>query len=211
MSKRINELAFKYHIDARTDELSLFVSEIYDDGFHAGKQAQQAFNTTITLRDYFASLAMQSLNLSGVEWETTGKERDEGSLAVIKELACDAYQLADAMLGVRGAEGRKTHCINYDEIEQLLAQPEQEPVYWENEKKALLNEIDHLTNRLAQPELSTDSLQLDEQDLREGLRDHFAGLAMQGLLISDGCGIDSVSGFAYKCADAMLIAREAGL
>ena len=38
------------------------------------------------------------------------------------------------------------------EIEQLLAQPEQEPVYWENEKKALLNEIDDLTNRLAQPE-----------------------------------------------------------
>ena len=43
-----------------------------------------------------------------------------------------------------------------------LAQPEhipdvgnmvtQEPVYWENEKKALLNEIDHLTNRLAQPD-----------------------------------------------------------
>ena len=39
------------------------------------------------------------------------------------------------------------------EIEQLLTQPEQtEPVYWENEKKALLNEIDHLTNRLAQPD-----------------------------------------------------------
>ena len=39
------------------------------------------------------------------------------------------------------------------EIKELLAQPEQtEPVYWENEKKALLNEIDHLTNRLAQPE-----------------------------------------------------------
>jgi len=95
-----------------------------------------------------------------------------------------------------------------------LAQPEhipdvgnmvtQEPVYWENEKKALLNEIDHLTNRLAQPELSTDSLQLDEQDLR----DHFAGLAMQGLLASDECGIDSVSKFAYKCADAMLKTRE---
>ena len=103
-----------------------------------------------------------------------------------------------------------------------LAQPEhipdvgnmvtQEPVYWENEKKALLNEIDHLTNRLAQPELSTDSLQLDEQDLREdlreGLRDHFAGLAMQGLLASDVCGIDSVSKFAYKCADAMIKTRE---
>ena len=97
-------------------------------------------------------------------------------------------------------------------IAELLAQPEQEPVYWENEKKALLNEIDHLTNRLAQPELSTDSLQLDEQDLREdlreGLRDHFAGLAMQGLLASDGCGIDSVSKFAYKCADAMIKTRE---
>ena len=39
------------------------------------------------------------------------------------------------------------------EIEELLAQPDQpEPVYWENEKKALLNEIDHLTNRLAQPD-----------------------------------------------------------
>ena len=35
----------------------------------------------------------------------------------------------------------------------FVHQPEQpEPVYWENEKKALLNEIDHLTNRLAQPE-----------------------------------------------------------
>ena len=107
MSKRINDLAFKYHIDARTDELSLFVSEIYDDGFHAGKQAQQAVNTTITLRDHFAGLAMQSLYLSGVEWETTGKERDEGSLAVIKELACDAYQVADAMLKARGEGIRK--------------------------------------------------------------------------------------------------------
>ena len=71
------------------------------------------------------------------------------------------------------------------DIEELLAQPEhipdvgnmvtQEPVYWENEKKALLNEIDHLTNRLAQPELSTDSLQLDEQDLREDLRESVVG------------------------------------
>ena len=48
------------------------------------------------------------------------------------------------------------------EIEQLLAQPDQpdqpEPVYWENEKKALLNEIDHLTNRLAQPEQGSEKL-----------------------------------------------------
>lgn len=39
MSKRINDLAFKYNIGARTDELSLFVSEIYDDGFSAPKKA----------------------------------------------------------------------------------------------------------------------------------------------------------------------------
>ena len=31
----------------------------------------------ITLRDHFAGLAMQSLYLSAVEWETTGKERHE--------------------------------------------------------------------------------------------------------------------------------------
>ena len=70
------------------------------------------------------------------------------------------------------------------EIKELLAQPEQtEPVYWENEKKALLNEIDHLTNRLAQPELSTDSLQLDEQDLREKpLSEQFISVANQSSL-----------------------------
>ena len=87
MSKRINELAFKYHIDARTDELSLFVSEIYDDGFHAGKQAQQAFNTTITLRDYFASLAMQGLLIS-----------DECGIDSVSKFA---YKCADAMLKTR--------------------------------------------------------------------------------------------------------------
>ena len=113
-----------------------------------------------------------------------------------------------------------------DKIEELLAQPEhipdvgnmvtQEPVYWENEKKALLNEIDHLTNRLAQPELSTDSLQLDEQDLREDLReclrDRFAGLAMQRLLVGYSApAYKDAAKLSYQMADAMLIAREAGL
>ena len=176
MSKRINELAFKYNIDARTDELSLFVSEIYDDGFHAGKQAQQAFNTTITLRDYFASLAMQSLYLSGVEWETTGKERDEGSLAVIKELACDAYQLADAMLGVRGAEGRKTHCINYDEIEQLLAQPEQDNTqYLLDQVSRLTAENAMLKEKWSPPKFEPLGLEIMDvcgsEDYREGFKD----------------------------------------
>jgi hypothetical protein len=57
--------------------------------------------SNITLRDHFAGLAMQSLYVSAVEWETTGKERDEKSLSLIKELACDAYQLADCMIAER--------------------------------------------------------------------------------------------------------------
>jgi len=39
MNNRINALAFKYNIDARTDELSLFVSEVYNDGVSAGNKA----------------------------------------------------------------------------------------------------------------------------------------------------------------------------
>ena len=90
MSKRINDLAFKYNVDARTDELSLFVSEIYDDGFHAGKQSQQAFNTTITLRDYFASLAMQ-----GYLSHLTDVQID------LVHTAQWSYEQADAMLKAR--------------------------------------------------------------------------------------------------------------
>ena len=100
-------------------------------------------------------------------------------------------------------------------ITELLAQPEQEPVYWENEKKALLNELDYLTNRLAQPELSTDSLQLDEQDLREDLReclrDRFAGLAMQRLLVGYSApAYKDAAKLSYQMADAMLKEREVG-
>ena len=57
--------------------------------------------SNITLRDHFAGLAMQSLYVSAVEWETTGKERDKESLSLIKVLACDAYQLADIMIAER--------------------------------------------------------------------------------------------------------------
>tara|TARA_R110000822_G_scaffold189355_1_gene328380 strand:+ start:642 stop:929 length:288 start_codon:yes stop_codon:yes gene_type:complete len=90
MNKRINELAYKYHIDARTDELSLFVSEIYNDGFSAGKQAQQAFNTKIAQRDHFAGLAMQGY-LSGYY---SGGDSHEA-------IADESYMLADAMLKAR--------------------------------------------------------------------------------------------------------------
>lgn len=56
------------------------------------------------LRDHFAGLAMQSLYLSNTKWEATG-ERDEESVALIKELACDAYHLADAMIAEREKNG----------------------------------------------------------------------------------------------------------
>ena len=57
------------------------------------------------LRDHFAGLAMQSLYLSNTRWEATGEERDEESVALIKELACDAYHMADAMLAEREKNG----------------------------------------------------------------------------------------------------------
>ena len=65
--------------------------------------------SNITLRDHFAGLAMQSLYVSAVEWETTGKERDKESLSLIKELACDAYQLADIMIAERNKRMKERH------------------------------------------------------------------------------------------------------
>ena len=59
----------------------------------------------MTLRDHFAGLAMQSLYLSNTKWEATGEERDEESVALIKELACDAYHMADAMIAEREKNG----------------------------------------------------------------------------------------------------------
>jgi hypothetical protein len=54
------------------------------------------------------------------------------------------------------------------------------------------------------------------EDLREGisLRDHFAGLAMQGLLSADATAdlgrpiCESIAYLAYDQADAMLAERE---
>ena len=55
----------------------------------------------MSLRDYFAAKAMQSLYLSALEWEPTGKPRDKQSLNIIEELVCDAYQIADIMIAER--------------------------------------------------------------------------------------------------------------
>ena len=70
----------------------------------------------------------------------------------------DALNISDSVL-VRAEKA----------IENYLTQPEQEPVYWENEKKALLNEIDHLTNRLAQPE-QTEPVALSEEEIKEATK-----------------------------------------
>ena len=64
-------------------------------------QNASLINRQEALRDHFAGLAMQSLYLSNTKWEATGEERDEESVALIKELACDAYHMADAMLAER--------------------------------------------------------------------------------------------------------------
>jgi len=57
----------------------------------------------MTLRDYFAAKAMQSIYAANVDWEPTGTPMDEESLQVLADVAQDAYKMADAMLKARGA------------------------------------------------------------------------------------------------------------
>jgi hypothetical protein len=87
MSKRTEDLAFKYNINARTDELSLFVSEIYGDGVKAGVEKE----ANAALRDYFAASAMQGL-LSSLNREES-----------CDRFAAVAYHMANAMLKAREA------------------------------------------------------------------------------------------------------------
>ena len=95
----IKELTELYGVTAKTpDSLNIFITEVYSHGYHDGKEFS---STPISLRDHFAGLAMQSLYLSNTRWEATGEERDEESVALIKEIACDAYHLADAMIAER--------------------------------------------------------------------------------------------------------------
>ena len=92
MSKRTEDLAFKYNINASVDELSLFVSEVYNDGYHDGKAFKERH---MTVRDQFASSAMQSLiNV----YVNTGNETPDNEY-----LSRWAYQTADAMLKAREA------------------------------------------------------------------------------------------------------------
>jgi hypothetical protein len=57
----------------------------------------------MTLRDYFAAKAMQSIFAANVEWEFTGTPMDEESLQLLADVAQDAYKMADAMLKAREA------------------------------------------------------------------------------------------------------------
>jgi hypothetical protein len=57
----------------------------------------------MTLRDYFAAKAMQSIYAANVDWEPTGTPMDEESLQVLTDVAQDAYKLADAMMKAREA------------------------------------------------------------------------------------------------------------
>jgi len=55
----------------------------------------------MTLRDYFAAKAMHAMYAASFEWEPTGAPRDDKHNRVMKELALDAYGIADAMMEAR--------------------------------------------------------------------------------------------------------------
>ncbi len=57
----------------------------------------------MSLRDYFAARAMQGMFVTAIDWIPTGKKADEESLKIYKDLAFDAYAMADAMLKAREA------------------------------------------------------------------------------------------------------------
>lgn len=57
----------------------------------------------MTLRDYMAAKAMQGMFVTAIDWIPTGKKADEESLKIYKDLAFDAYEMADAMLKAREA------------------------------------------------------------------------------------------------------------
>ena len=57
----------------------------------------------MTLRDYFAAKAMHAMYVTSFEWESTGIVRDPHHMAIMEEMAKDAYGIADAMLKAREA------------------------------------------------------------------------------------------------------------
>jgi hypothetical protein len=96
MSKEITDVELQWAIE-KIGERDKQISGLISKNIALREELQ----ANISLRDHFAGLAMQSFYLSGVKWKPTGAERDEESVLLIKRLACDAYQMADAMLAER--------------------------------------------------------------------------------------------------------------
>jgi hypothetical protein len=96
MMSKIKFLTEKYGITCLSnDNLELFISEIYNDGYQAGKDKSE-------LRDHFAGLAMQTLPKNIPEMET---------------LARMSYVMADAMIAERNKHHKERH-------QELLCQGE---------------------------------------------------------------------------------------
>jgi len=96
MSK-IKFLTEKYGITALSnDNLELFISEIYNDGYQAGKGKDKP-----ELRDHFAGLAMQGLMAA---------DPDMGWSEI--DCAKYAYDQADVMI----AERKKRHQESHEEL-----------------------------------------------------------------------------------------------
>ncbi len=99
MSK-IKFLTEKYGITALSnDNLELFISEIYNDGYQAGKGKDK-----LELRDHFAGLAMQGLLTSKTGY------------IVGEDIAFSAYAMAGHMIRERNKHMKERH-------EELLCQP----------------------------------------------------------------------------------------
>jgi len=95
MSK-IKFLTEKYGITCLSnDNLELFISEIYNDGYQAGKDKSE-------LRDHFAGLAMQGI-------------LSNSDIMNSDAISKDAYTTADSMIKERNKHHRERH-------EELLCQ-----------------------------------------------------------------------------------------
>lgn len=66
-----------------------------------GGQPRIIWQEGMTLRDYFAAKAMAALYQSHYDYEFTGKPREHEFVALMDELAVDAYGIADSMLKAR--------------------------------------------------------------------------------------------------------------
>lgn len=71
---------------------------IYNDD---GNDPTTIIHDGMELRDYFAAKAMNGMLETAIDWLPTGRDADESSLEIFKDLARDSYAIADAMLKAR--------------------------------------------------------------------------------------------------------------